>query len=419
MIHFRLHTVPECHYRISTTSSVHRKQVSGRCTAVLLCAAILLFSGRVASAQPAPAATDTTAAIAEPDTGTSRAETPVLDTTSNAAVSDSTTADATVTSPTAMNDTTAAAEDSTHSTSALPGSPATVSEKPEASGLQPTEDSTGLRDGLHFSAGIGWMFGGYELLSLWENAQPDSLQHLGLTDSSYRVPFDSTLQNSDVTDSALLEFKVKEAPVAYTMSFPVIMSLISLRQERKLSLSLSGSWMRKVFTGTISARGDTLGRNVDFKESVNVYTMLLSLQWGRPIPTRYFSIEGVDRSYFTAGFDLAPMVGVRVRRTATATADFPRFTTIADQISSPPKRFLHGGAAGIRLGISMLRRLNAASATDFGIWYTIRGYGYFLENGDRVGFTDIDPASKKEGRPLFWISNRLELSFAFMRHVKR
>ncbi len=414
-----MRTVPECRYRISEPSPVYRKQLFGPCTAVFLVAVLLLISGNVVSAQPAPAATDTTATIADPDTGTSRAETPIHDTTSNAAVNDSTTAAATATSSTTTDDTTAAAQDSTHSSSATAASPATVLEKPEVPGPQSTEDSTALRDGLHFSAGIGWMFGGYELLSLWENAQPDSLQHLGLTDSSYRVPFDSTLQNSETMDSARLTFSVKEAPVVYTMSFPVILSLVSLREERKLALTLSGSWMRKVFTGTISAIGDTTGRNVDFKESINVYTMLLSLQWGRPIPTRYFSIEGVERSYFSAGIDLAPMVAVRIRRTATATADFHRFTTIANQISSPPKRFLHGGAAGIRLGISMLRRLNAASATDFGIWYTIRGYGYFLENGDRVGFTDIDQASKKEERPLFWLSNRLELSFAFMRHVRR
>ncbi|MBN1756924.1 MAG: hypothetical protein JW863_01315 [Chitinispirillaceae bacterium] len=279
-------------------------------------------------------------------------------------------------------------------------------------------DTAGLSNGIYFSAGIGWSLGGFELFSLWENSLPDSLSHLGLSDTSFIVPFDSTERDIEAADTALLSFSVKEAPVIYTMSFPAILSLVSIRDERKLSLSLSGSWMRKVFTGTVSAIGDTLGRKTDFKESVNVYAAMLSFQWGHTIPDEYFSIEGMERSFFTAGLDIAPLVAVRIRRSATSTGD-TRFTAISRRISKPSVRFMRGGAAGIRLGISMLKRLNARSATDFGIWYSVLGYGYFLEDNNGVSLTDIDPTSRKENRPLFWVSNRLELSFALLRNVKR
>jgi hypothetical protein len=284
---------------------------------------------------------------------------------------------------------------------------------------EPPSDSTGVKDGRYLAAGIGWSLGSFELLSLWENALPDSLAHLGLSATSFSVPFDSSLNNSESVDTALLTFAIKEAPVVYTMSFPVRIGMVRLRGNNRFGFSVSGSWMRKLFTATIAAKADSLIQKVDFKESINVYSLFCSFLWGHRIPEEYFSIDGVGRSYFTAALDVSPLIAVTIRRTAATAAPGTRFTEVKNHIATPPSRFLHGGAAAVRLGLTMVRRLNASSATDFGIWYSIQGYGYFHEKGNRVYFTGIDPSATRKERPLFWISNRLELSFSLLHSRKR
>ena len=276
------------------------------------------------------------------------------------------------------------------------------------------EDSTGLAAGNYFSAGIGWTIGDFELLSLWENALPDSFPpfHVYFTsDDSSGTPVDG--------DSLRISFAVKEAPSVYTMSFPLLLTYKSIHENHQLALSLSGSWMRKVFTGVFSTDSDTLPETVDIKETVNIYTVLLSFRWGHSIPAHYFSVEGMEKTFFTAGIDIAPFVGTRIGKSASTAGDKPYLLALKRSFSSSIPRFFHGGAVGGRFGISMIKRLNARSATDFGLFYTIRGYGYFFEKGNRVFRRDIDPSTREDDRPLFWISNRLELSFSLLRRFRR
>lgn len=281
-------------------------------------------------------------------------------------------------------------------------------------------DTLSVADGSYFSAGFGWSLGDFTLLSLWEKALPDSLGSFGFTTTSFNVPYDSSAGAEQSIDTALLSFSVKEKPAAYTMSFPLSFSLIRIRENDRFSLSLHGSWMRKIFTATIAAVGDTLARKADYRESMNIVSAFFSAGYSRLIPTEYFSIQGVARSHFTAAFEFAPMIACMIRRTITVPAADERFGKLQKEMSSPSRRLLHGRAATVRLGLNLLRRLNSEYATDFGISYCIQGYGYFREKGARTTFIDIDPANSKKGHPLYWISNRFEISFAFMRlHRKK
>ncbi len=300
----------------------------------------------------------------------------------------------------------------------LPPTHATGSkiQKPGVPAAGSPADTTAVRDGCYFSAGIGWSLGDFALLSLWEDALPDSLSSLGLSVSSFSVPYDSTAGNDQPpVDTKPLFFSIKEKTAIYTMSFPLSLSLVRIRENDRCALSLNASWMRKIFSATIAATGDTLDRKVDYKESMNVYSVFLSLTYGHRIPQHYFSIEGVERSFFNIALDFSPLIASAIRRNVSAPSSDVRFSEVKNHISSPPRRFLHGGAAGLRVGLNVLKRLNKNSASEMGAWFSILGYGYFLEHGDRVAFNDINPSNGKKDRPLYWISSRLDITFALMR----
>ncbi|MBN1306603.1 MAG: hypothetical protein JXA18_01705 [Chitinispirillaceae bacterium] len=281
-------------------------------------------------------------------------------------------------------------------------------------------DTTVVKNGFYVSAGIGWSLGGFSLFSLWENALPDSLESLGLTASSFSIPYDTAPgAEQPPGDTALLTFSVKERPAVYTMCFPLSLSLVRLGDNNRFAFSLYGSWMRKIFAATIAAAGDSLARKADYRERMNVFSAFFSFAYGRRIPAEYFSIREVQSSYFTAAVEIAPLIACTIRRSVSSPASDKRFGNLHNSISSPSQRFLHGSAAALRLGLSLVKRLNRNSAIDFGIWYCIQGYGYFLEDGGRVRFTAVDPDNHKKGRPLYWTSNRLEISAALMRLHKK
>ena len=284
----------------------------------------------------------------------------------------------------------------------------------------PPIDTTTINNGLYFSAGIGWSLGGFTLLKMWENALPDSLGGFELTDSSFQIVHDSTEEETPPNDDiAKLSFSIKEKPAIYTMSFPLTLSIVRLSDKNRLSFSLYGSWMRKVFTATIAATGDSLERKIDYEEAINIYSAYLSCALGFQIPEEYFSIEAIERTFFMVGIDISPIIACTIHRKVTAPSTDERLVNIQNHISSPERRFLRGGSAALRLGMSMMKRLNKRTVTDFSIWYSLQWYGYFYEKGDRTTFKDIDPEASKKGHNLSWISNRFEIAVSLMRRREK
>jgi|GEM_PF-5844303 len=267
-------------------------------------------------------------------------------------------------------------------------------------------DSVGVPDGLYFSLGAGWSLGGFELMDVWVNGQPDSLASLGLTPAS---------GISSPTDSASIAFSIKEKPAEYTMCFPVTLSLVKFREADRFSLSLSGSWMRKVFAATIAAKNDSIARKLDFRESMNVFSAFVSLGWGRSIPKEYFAIEGVDRSFFMIGLDFSPLITCATSRKVTVPEDDNRFEAMGKELASPSRRMLHGGAAAIRATLGMVKRVDDNSATEMGVSFAVQGYGLFYERKKRAGFDMVDPADRRKDKRLSWVSTRLELYMALLR----
>jgi hypothetical protein len=280
----------------------------------------------------------------------------------------------------------------------------------------PVEDTVKLRHGTYLVAGFGWALGNFALSDYWESALPDSLANFGLADTAFRMQVDSTSTvGLHLSDTARLKFSIKEKPSIYTMSFPVSFSLVNITGKRRISISLIGSWMHKVYTATIGLVNDTTDLQCDYQQSFNVYSLFLSAVYGTEIPSEYFTIDGIEKCFFVCGIDCSPLIATTIATTVKA-PDYPRLQEIKHHLESSDDRFFHGGSIALRAGLSMVKRINKKNATDAGFYYTIQGYGYFLEDGKRMAFNDIDPSSRKKDRPLFWISNRFELSIALLHY---
>lgn len=286
---------------------------------------------------------------------------------------------------------------------------------PEDTQTDSTDDSLGVPDGSFFAAGIGWSLGSFELLDIWENTLPDSLEHFGLTATSFQLGNDTSEgQESSVTDTGRIAFSVKEEPAVYTMSFPLRISFVKIRDKSRLALSMSGSFMRKTFSATISPVNEDISRKVDYIESVNVYSLFLGCAYGRRIPAEYFSIEGVERTTLSAAVEFSPLIACHINRKVKAPGDDTRLQIIREKISSPKRRLLHGGAGAFRIGLTLLKRLSRKSASEISAWYTVQFYHYFHEGGNRIYFRNVDRTDDRKDQPLYWTSNRFELSFSFI-----
>jgi len=274
-------------------------------------------------------------------------------------------------------------------------------------------DTTRLADGTSFEAEFGWSLGSFALTDYWERALPDSLGSFGLSTTSFKPDTGIDLTGIALYDTAALIYTVKEQPSIYTMSFPIAFSVISLTEKRRFTFSLRGSWMRKVLISSIGFRDDTSGAKVDYRQSINVYSLFLSTSYGTRIPEEYFSVDGIERCYFTAGIDLSPLIAAKIASDASATIKNERLNAIRMQCAEP-YRSLHGGAAAMRFGLSMLKRINRTSATDVSLTYSVQAYGYFFQDGNRMTIRDIHPGYAHKDRPLFWISNRFEIAIALL-----
>lgn len=275
-------------------------------------------------------------------------------------------------------------------------------------------DTTKLIIGWYRGFGCGWSLGGFDLMRYWEQALPDSLARFDLADTSFVKKRDSTTTDTlFLSDTARLKFSVKEKPSVYTICFPLFFSLTRLSETRRISFALQGAWMRKVYTATIGLQNDTTGISCDYKQSINIYSLFLTSTFGTAIPSEYFAIDGIERCYFVCGIDLSPLVGTAISY-ATRASSHERMQQVKKTIV-PEDRWLHGGAGAIRIGLSMVRRINKKHATDAGIYYTMQGYGLFYESGDRVAFDAIDSDHRKKDKSLYWYSSRFELSIALLR----
>ena len=203
------------------------------------------------------------------------------------------------------------------------------------------------------------------------------------------------------------------------MSFPLSLSLVNIRENGFLSFSLSGSWMRKVFSATIATPNDSLDRKVDYIESINHYSLFALFAYGMDLPEYYFNVEGIERTSFTIGVELSPLLATMINRKVTAPSDDDRFIAIKNKIKSPRHRYIHGTAAAGRVGLSMIRRMDRKNAVQYGIWYSLQWNGYFKEDGDRVRINDIAPSYQKRDKLLSWFSSKFELTIAILHRMKK
>lgn len=304
-------------------------------------------------------------------------------------------------------------KDSSVADSATQGKDTTERQKPRIGKVLDTTDTSSLDIGGYFGAGFGWSLGGSVLMKLWETSLPGSLADIGLSDTSFRIIPDSTTTTGLPGDTADLVFTTKEKPAIYTMSFPLSISYVRIGPKNRRSLSLCGSWMHKLYAATVSLKGDTVSGTADFRQSIHCYSLFLSALYGKEIDPRYLSIDGLEKCYLSTGIDLTPFTATQIITDVKAPKRSNRLQEIGRAIDQRD-RFIRGFGGALRTGINMMQRISRTKASDAAFFYTLQGYGYFFENGHRTDFADIDPSSRKKDRPLFWISNRFEISITLL-----
>lgn len=284
-------------------------------------------------------------------------------------------------------------------------------------------DSLTLTNETYLSFGAGWSLGSNRYVKLWESSLPDSLGNWGLTNTSFRFVFDSTLigpqPNQD--DTANIAFSVKEKPALYSITFPLSVSLTRLRVDDRIAITLNGSWLHKLFKATVATVGDSVNRKVDISETLNMYSLFIDITYGHVIPPVYFSIDGIDKTYGSVGLGFSPLIFLASHQNVVAYGgNSSRMGRIAERIKSTSvEHAIHGTSAVFHCGLTTLQRLSPRQLLTVDVCFSMNWYGYFYEAGERMYSTNINRTESSDGAPLSWISNRFDLSFSLMRRIAK
>jgi hypothetical protein len=274
-----------------------------------------------------------------------------------------------------------------------------------------TKDS--LKTGVNFDscmiigAGIGLSVGSIPVFSIWKNGLPQSLAGFGISSSSLGQP----------ADSVPLAFFLKENPDIYNMVFPLSISFDRCFSQSRLGTALSFSLISKNYTSSIATAADSSLRRIDIRQQLSLYTLTLDLLYGRKIPARYFSVDGVDRTDAIIGISIAPLLALNKRSSIKSNTSDPRFTSLADSLAKGANSFSsYGVAFGWRAGIMTLRRLSNQGGVEAGISYFGAWSGRFRTGEVPLLERQISNTGA-EGKEISSISHRIELSVSLVRKV--
>lgn len=284
-------------------------------------------------------------------------------------------------------------------------------------------DSLTLTNETYLSIGAGWSLGSNRYIKLWESSLPDSLGKCGLTNTSFRFFFDSSLAGPqpDQDDTANIALSVKEKPALYSITFPLSVSLTRMRVDDRISITLNGSWLHKLFKATVATVGDSVDRKVDISETLNMYSLFIDLTYGHVIPPLYFSIDGIDKTYGSVGIGFSPLIFLASHQNVVAYGgNSSRMGKVAERIKSVAvEHSIHGTSAAFRCGLTTVKHLSTRQLLNVDIGFSMNWYGFFYEAGERVYSADINRTESSGGDPLSWVSNRFDLSFSLMRRVAK
>ncbi|MCU0610111.1 MAG: hypothetical protein MUF22_10140 [Chitinispirillaceae bacterium] len=276
----------------------------------------------------------------------------------------------------------------------------------------PARDSLAISSGYIIGIGAGLSLGSVAVVTLWNDGLPKSLADIGLPAAFMPQP----------GDSLPLEFVIKKVPDMYNMVFPIALSAWKILPGCRYGASAAFSTITKKSISRIAATGDSTGRSISIVQGLGFHSVTLDFFYGAKIPERFFSVDGVSRTDFVIGVSASPYIALE--KTAdigsTAHSDDARFSAVNDSVAAHCTEFNATGISfGWRTGISSLRPLSGSGGIE-----TCISYAGFWSTRFKTGETSLvraqlSPAASDPGKRVTYFSSRMEITFAFVRSLRR
>lgn len=282
----------------------------------------------------------------------------------------------------------------------------------------PPPDSIKPSNGFFLGFGAGVTLGNLPLLPLWKNSLPDSLTKLGLQQNSFIVNADTSLPDSlQIADTSMLEFRIKEHPSFYNMTFPLRLSIARVKDKSIFRASLTYSLIYKNQKSIVFAADDTLNRRIDMKQKLFLHSAALEVNYGLKIPQQYFSIESIEKSYFFVGLGISPVLYLKSTRDIDNKSEDLRMQQVENSIRESGENLSALGTTfTFKTGISAIRRLSSNGIAEISLCYTLNWFDYFYNKGKRLQKSNIS-GNIEDKDDLSFLSNRFEISVSLYRQA--
>lgn len=303
----------------------------------------------------------------------------------------------------------------------IPDSVTTATSKASVLTPETPIDSSESSNGLFFGFGSGVTLGDLPILSLWKNSLPDSLGSYGLSQNSFSLSADTSLPDSlQIADTSKLAFSIKEHPSVYNMTFPLRLSMARISDNRIFKTSLTYSFIYKNHKSILFTADDTLNRRIDIKQKLFLHSLSLEFLYGIKIPSQYFSIESIQKSYFLVGLGFSPLLYLKTDRDIRNHSTDERMSQVLNTILVNNKSVKTFGATfTFKTGITAIRSLSSNAIAEFGMFYTLNWFDYFYKDGHRMNKNDLDP-TRNDSDNLSFLSNRFEIGVSlYKKHVRK
>lgn len=280
-------------------------------------------------------------------------------------------------------------------------------------------DSITVLSGILWGFGSGFSLGDLPLFSLWKSSLPDSLNDFGIDKKSFVTLPDTSVDDSlQFADTSVLVYEIKEHPSIYNMTFPIRLSITGFHRKNIFKTSLAYSLTYKNHKSIIYSADDTLGRRIDIKHKLFLHSLSAEFMYGREIPSRYFSIESIEKSYFLVGLGISPLLHIKTSRDTKNNSSDNRMSQVNNSIVSCAKDIKSFGTSfTFKTGISAIRRISTNSIAEIGLFYSFNWFDYFYNNGHRLIKSDINTTGNDRSN-LSFISNRFEIGVNLYRKAK-
>ena len=262
------------------------------------------------------------------------------------------------------------------------------------SGAPPEDTTYHFWEHPYWGFGAGWGLGSFPLFNEWIKGLPDSASDLA--GKSSQVP----------------KFSILEPPNAYYIVWPVLLSFTPFSNERR-SISIESAayflFLGKSFIASL--KNDSLPvQAVTWNQSCDAYFFTIGLTYRHAIPPEYFKVEGVQRTSAVLGLSVTPLM--HFSESASFSAAGIADSTLTKLRTNVDNRSFNGIGCSWKIGVSTLKKLSPRSGLEIDLVYIGRINGYFINNGGRMLWKDVNPASETPLQNVSFLSNTFEIDIS-------